>query len=185
MAIEEPKYSDKVVYKDFEIRSYASMLVAQAEVNESFDDAGNRAFRVLADFIFGNNTAQTKIAMTSPVTQKSAASEKIEMTAPVTQSKSTVGYVIQFVMPSHYTRETLPQPNDPRVKIVEIPARKVAVYSYSGSWSETRFNDKLGAFKSALAQERIVLAGEPSFARFNSPWQLPFLRRNEIWIEVK
>lgn len=183
MAIEEPKYTETVNYKDFEVRSYAPMLVAQTEVKEHFDDAGNKAFRVLADFIFGNNTSKTKIDMTAPVTQKTA-SEKIAMTAPVTQSKSSTGFVIQFTMPAAYTRETLPQPNDPRVKIVEIPARKMAVYSYTGSWSESRFNDKLADFKAALAREKIVTVGEPTFARFNSPWQLPFLRRNEIWLEV-
>ena len=185
MAIEEPKYTDKVFYKDFEVRFYATILVAQTEVNESFDCAGNKAFRVLAGFIFGNNTAKAKIDMTAPVIQKSADSEKIAMTAPVTQSKSYSGYLIQFTMPASYNRETLPQPNDPRVKIVEIPARQVAVYSYTGSWSESRFNEKLSAFNSALAREKITPVGGPTFARFNSPWQLPFLRRNEIWIEVK
>ncbi|MBM3382213.1 MAG: bifunctional methionine sulfoxide reductase B/A protein [Betaproteobacteria bacterium] len=184
MAIEEPKFTDKVEYKDFEIRSYAPILAAQTEVSESFDDAGNKAFRVLADFIFGNNTSQTKINMTAPVVQKPAASEKIAMTAPVTQSKGSKGYVIQFTMPATYTRDTLPKPNDPRVQIVEIPARRMAVYSYSGSWSESRYSEKLATFRAALAREKIVTTGEPTFARFNSPWQLPFFRRNEIWFEV-
>jgi peptide methionine sulfoxide reductase msrA/msrB len=184
MAIEEPKFTDKIVYQDFEIRSYAAILTAQTEVNESFDDAGNKAFRILADFIFGNNTTRTKIDMTAPVVQKPGASEKIAMTAPVTLSKASEGYIVQFTMPAKYTRETLPQPNDPRVKIVEIPARKIAVYAYTGSWSESRFNEKLAAFRAALAREKIETAGEPTFARFNSPWQLPFFRRNEIWLEV-
>jgi hypothetical protein len=103
MAIEEPKFTDKIVYQDFEIRSYAAILAAQTEVNESFDDAGNKAFRVLADFIFGNNTTRTKIDMTAPVVQKPAGSEKIAMTAPVTQSKAAKGYVVQFTMPANYT----------------------------------------------------------------------------------
>lgn len=184
LAIEEPKVIESKEYKDFVVRSYGSMIVAQTEVNEEFDDAGSKAFRVLADFIFGNNTAQAKISMTAPVIQQSARSEKIAMTAPVIQSKSASGYVVQFTMPAAYTRDTLPQPNDTRVKIVEIPARKIAVFSYSGSWSQTRFNEKLAEFKAALAKEKIVTVGEPTFARFNSPWQLPFFRRNEIWLEV-
>lgn len=183
-AIEEPKYTSKVSFKDFEVRSYAPILVAETEVKEEFEDAGNRAFRLLADFIFGNNTIKSKIDMTAPVTQQATTSEKIAMTAPVTQSKSGSGYVVQFTMPARYTLDTLPKPNDSRVRIVELAARKVAVYSYSGSWSESRYNEKLAEFKKALARESITTVGEPTFARFNSPWALWFLRRNEIWLEV-
>jgi hypothetical protein len=160
------------------------MIVAQTEVNEEFDDAGRKAFRVFAHFIFGNNTAQVNINMTDPVTKQSAGSEKIAMTAPVIQSKSSSGYVGQFTMPTAYTRDTLPQFNDTRVKIVAIPAHKIAVFSYSGSLSQTCFNAKLTKFKTALAREKIVSVDEPTFTRFNSSWQLPFFRRNEIWIEV-
>jgi peptide methionine sulfoxide reductase msrA/msrB len=184
MAIEEPKYTKIAAYKDFEIRAYDPVLVAQTEVSEGFDNAGNKAFRLLADFIFGNNTSKTKINMTAPVIQKSGASEKISMTAPVTMSKQSSGYIVQFTMPSSFNRETLPQPNDKRVEIIEIPARTVAVFSYSGSWSQERFEEKLAQFRAALARENIVTTGEPTFARFNSPWQLWFLRRNEIWLEI-
>jgi len=183
-AIEEPVVIEKTVYTDFEVRSYGPILVAQTEVKEEFADAGNKAFRVLADFIFGNNSAKSEISMTSPVIQKPAQSEKIAMTAPVIQSGGESGYTVQFTMPAKYTMQTLPVPNDPRVVIKEIPARRLAVYTYSGSWSEKRFNEKLAMFKAALARENLKEKGEPSFARFNSPWQLWFLRRNEIWLEL-
>lgn len=181
MAIEEPSYEVEKKYPSFEIRKYGPVLVAQAEVSASFEDSGNEAFRILADFIFGNNSSKTKIAMTAPVTQQG---EKIAMTAPVSMTKSGSSFVVQFSMPSKYNRETLPSPKDSRVKIVEIPTRRVAVYSYSGSWSETRFLEKLSDFKSALAKEGVVTNGEPIFARFDSPFRLWFLRRNEIWLET-
>lgn len=183
-AIEEPVVIEKTVYTDFEVRSYGPILVAQTEVKEEFADAGNKAFRVLADFIFGNNSAKSEISMTSPVIRKPAQSEKIAMTAPVIQSGGANGYTVQFTMPAKYSMQTLPVPNDPRVVIKEIPARRLAVYTYSGSWSEKRFNEKLAMFKAALARENLKEKGEPSFARFNSPWQLWFLRRNEIWLEL-
>jgi hypothetical protein len=183
-AIEEPVVIEKTVYTDFEVRSYGPILVAQTEVKEEFADAGNKAFRVLADFIFGNNSAKSEISMTSPVIQQPAQSEKIAMTAPVIQSGGENGYTVQFTMPAKYNLQTLPVPNDPRVVIKEIPARRLAVYTYSGSWSEKRFNEKLAMFKAALARENLKEKGEPSFARFNSPWQLWFLRRNEIWLEL-
>lgn len=181
MAIEEPSYTVRKKYDQFEVRQYDATLAAQTIVSEGFEDAGNKAFRVLADYIFGKNVSKTKMDMTAPVTQQN---EKIAMTAPVNLSRLGEGYVVQFMMPSKYTLETLPAPIDPRVTIVTLPARQVAVYSYSGSWSEERYNQKLAVFQEALKKENIQTIGQPVFARFNSPFQLWFLRRNEIWIEV-
>ena len=180
MSIEEPAFKVRKSYGEFEVREYGPVLVAQTESKETFENAGNQAFRILADFIFGKNTTQTKMEMTAPVTQ----SEKIAMTAPVNLSKGADGFVVQFVMPAKYTLETLPKPIDPQVKILEVPARQVAVYRYSGSWSEQRYQEKLSLFRELLQKEKILTKGEPTFARFNSPFQLWFLRRNEIWLEV-
>lgn len=182
MAIEEPKFTIETKKDLYEIRNYEATLVAETTIDANFDQAGNQAFRILADYIFGNNTAQTKIEMTAPVSQ--VKSEKIEMTAPVNLSKSAKGYLVQFTMPAKYNLQTIPQPNDKRVQIRQIPQRKVAVYRYSGSWSEDRYKEKLAEFVSALQKDNIKITGEPIFARFNSPFQLWFLRRNEIWIEI-
>lgn len=182
MAIEEPAFTIEKKYESFEIRKYDTVVVAQLQVDEKFEEAGNKAFRVLADYIFGNNRSKTKIAMTAPVTQQS---EKIAMTAPVNVKKSGSGHVVQFVLPASYTLETAPQPVDERVILAEIPARRVAVYSYSGSWSESRYQSKLSDFLKLIEAESLQIKGEPIFARFNSPFQLWFLRRNEIWIELE
>ncbi len=181
MAIEEPKYTVQVKTESYEIRHYGPTLVAETQVQADFDRAGNEAFRILADFIFGNNTTQTKIAMTAPVSQQA---EKIEMTAPVSMQQGPSGFVVQFTMPEKYTLETLPRPNDERVKIRELPARDVAVFTYSGSWSQKRYLKKLELFTAALTKDNLVAVGNPVFARFNSPFSLWFLRRNEIWLEV-
>ena len=87
MAIEEPKYEVVKTYPDFELRRYAPYLVAETEVTGDFDEVGNRAFRILADYIFGNNRRQEKLEMTAPVNQRPAAGggEKIAMAAPVAQ----------------------------------------------------------------------------------------------------
>ena len=87
-------------------------------------------------------------------------------------------------MPKTYTLETLPIPDDPKVIIRQTPARKVAVFTYSGSWSESRYLEKLSEFQEELKKNNIQTIGEPILARFNSPFQLWFLRRNEIWIEI-
>ncbi len=182
MAIEEPSFTVEQKTEVFEIRNYGPTLVAETKVQADFDEAGNKAFRILADYIFGNNTSQTQIEMTAPVSQQS---EKIAMTAPVSMSADGSNYVVQFTMPSSYNIKNLPKPNDPRVQIRELPPRRVAVYRYSGSWSEKRYKEKLLDFKNNLDQMNLTTLGDPVFARFNSPFSLWFLRRNEIWFELK
>lgn len=184
MAIEEPEYTVESKSTPYEIRKYGPIIVAETKIESDFENAGNQAFRILAAYIFGANKSKTKIAMTAPVNQE-AVSEKIEMTAPVTQTKGSSGFLVQFTMPKSYSLENLPTPDDARVELRELPARKVAVFSYSGSWSESRYLEKLASFKVELEKNQVESVGEPVLARYNSPFQLWFLRRNEIWIEVK
>jgi hypothetical protein len=183
MAIEEPDYKVESKTNDYEIRSYEAVIVAETTIESDFENSGNAAFKILAGYIFGGNKSKTKIEMTAPVSQQ-AASEKIAMTAPVTQTKGSAGYLVQFTMPKKYTLETLPVPDDSRVHLRQIPGRKIAVYTYSGSWSEKRYQDKLAIFREQLKKDEVATLGEPVLARYNSPFQLWFLRRNEIWLEV-
>jgi hypothetical protein len=184
MAIEEPAYTVESKASQYEIRKYGPIVVAETKIESDFENAGNQAFRILAGYIFGGNKSKTKIAMTAPVTQE-VASEKIAMTAPVTQTKEPTGFVVQFTMPEKYTLETLPTPDDSRVILRQLPARRVAVYTYSGSWSESRYAEKLSNFKLELKNDKVTSIGEPTLARYNSPFALWFLRRNEIWLEVQ
>jgi hypothetical protein len=183
MATEEPPYVVESKSEDYEVRQYDKVLVAETSVEAKFEEAGNKAFRVLADFIFGNNKSKSKISMTAPVTQQPS-SEKISMTAPVTQTENNGTYSVQFVMPKEYTLETLPVPVDQRITIREVPARKIAVRRYSGTWSEANYQEELRKFRKALARDQVNVTGEPTLSRFNSPFTLWFLRRNEIWLEL-
>jgi len=183
MAVEEPEFKVESKTDTYEIRKYSEILVAETQVNSSFEESGNIAFRILADYIFGNNKLKSKIDMTSPVTMQPR-SEKIEMTAPVGQVKNAAGFLIQFTMPKKFTLETLPEPNDVRVHLRKIPARRVAVYRYSGRWTEERYQEKLKEFLSALKNDHLQIVGEPVFSRFDPPFMPWFLRRNEIWMEV-
>jgi hypothetical protein len=183
MAVSEPQYTIKSKNDVYEVRSYEATFVAETWVDADFEDAGNQAFRILAGYIFGNNQSKTKIDMTAPVTQQ-AIPEKIQMTAPVSQTKSLTGYGVQFTMPDHFTLETLPEPIDPRVRLRKVNPRIVAVYRYSGSWSESRYKEKLADFNAALTKDKLKTMGEPTFARYNSPFMIWFLRRNEIFYEL-
>jgi hypothetical protein len=185
MGIEQPKFTVLKKEGDFELRQMVSYAVAETEVRATFKDAGNIAFWKLYHYIQGENQGQKKIAMTAPVgLQSPGAPEKIAMTAPVSQVPSDKGYIISFALPAIYTAETAPKPNDPTVTLRQIPARKVAVITYSGSWSESRYEGKKGELLQWIAAQGLKARGEPILARYNSPFTLWFLRHNEVQIEL-
>ena len=111
MAIEEPKYTVIEKSGEFELRAYSAKIVAETLVPGSMDKASSAGFRLIADYIFGNNTTRTgdneKISMTAPVTMEPS-SEKISMTAPVSMEQTGGQWRVHFVMPGRYTLETFP-----------------------------------------------------------------------------
>lgn len=182
-AIEEPKYTVVRQYDGFEIREYAPYLVAEVVVPGPADEAGNQGFRILAGYIFGKNKGERKIAMTAPVAQAPAPA-KIEMTAPVTQAAANGGYVVQFMMPSEYTLETLPEPLDPQVKLKEIAGARFAVIRYSGTWSERNYKEHLEKLERGVEAAGLRTTGSPIYSRYNAPFVPWFMRRNEIWLKL-
>ncbi|MBN2312721.1 MAG: heme-binding protein, partial [Sedimentisphaerales bacterium] len=133
--------------------------------------------------ITGENRSKASIAMTAPVNQK-AGSEKIAMTAPVNQQPAEGQYAVSFLMPSKYTMETLPEPLDPEVKLIEIPGRKMAAIRYSGSWSRKKYDARKALLEEFIREKGLTIIGPAIFARYDPPFQLPFLRRNEVLFEV-
>ncbi len=186
MAIEEPDYQVVGQYDDFELRLYAPYIVAEVDVQGEFDQSDNNAFRILAGYIFGDNAASEKMAMTAPVeSTRTAKGEKMAMTAPVTATAASDDgrTTYAFVMERKYTLQTLPVPNDSRIRIRSMPERTMAVHRYSGRWTEDKYLQKEEALRSALAARGAQTVGDPVLARYNSPFSLPFLRRNEVMIE--
>ena len=167
-----------------EIRHYPSYLIAETLVDADFKEAGNKAFRRLFNYISGSNKKQESISMTAPVSQVET-SENIAMTAPVGMQQAEGKYAVSFLMPSKYTIETIPEPLDESVIVKEIPAQKVAAIRYSGSWSQARYEAKKASLESFMATKGLVSVGEPVFARYDPPFQVWFLRRNEVLIPVE
>lgn len=180
MAYESPTYRVVDRFGAIEIREYEPYLVAETTVDGGLEGAGNRGFRILAKYIFGDNQGKRKIAMTTPVSQEIAEGTKISMTAPVTQEKAGDKYRIQFMMPAEYSRQELPEPNDPRIAIREIPVRRLAAVRYSGTWSKRNYHEHLNQLLATLSAEGYEPVGEPIWARYNPPFMPWFLRRNEI-----
>lgn len=183
MAYEQPTYRVLQGADAFEVRQYAPYLIAETAVDGSFDEAGNEAFRRLAGYIFGKNRANRKIEMTVPVEQQPR-SEKIAMTVPVGQERRGEQWVMSFMIPSRFTLETVPQPEDPRVTLREMPARKMAVVRFSGRGSAEQFEARKADLLHRVAEAGLQPRGEVVYARYNAPWTPWFLRRNEVLVEV-
>lgn len=185
MATEEPKYNLIQQSGDVELREYAPKIIAETVVSGDLDDASSKGFKRIADYIFGNNTApaggKEKIAMTAPVTME-AQSEKISMTTPVTMQKTEGMRRMHFVMPSQYTMETIPKPNNPAVTLRQIPSQRYAVIRFSWFAGEDKVAKKTSELLTWMKDNNITPTGSPELARYNPPWTLPFLRRNEVMI---
>ena len=180
--VEQPKYQVVEIDKNIEIRDYGPTIVAEVEVSGEREKAIGEGFRLIADYIFGNNSSKQKVPMTAPVTQQTG--EKIAMTAPVTQRGSGNTWTVRFIMPANYTLATLPKPNNPAVKLREIPGKRFAVIRFSGMAGEEslkRHTEELQAF---IGSKKLQALSAPTYAFYNPPWTLPFFRRNEVMIEV-
>lgn len=184
MAIEEPKYTVLEKEKSFELRAYAPKIIAETLVSGDLDDASSTGFRRIADYIFGNNTSVSgeteKMSMTAPVTME--ASEKISMTAPVTMEEADGQWRMHFVMPSQYTLETLPKPNNPAISLREMPSQHYAVIRFSWFAGEEKVAKKAAELLAWMKSKNITPTGKAELARYNPPWTPPFLRRNEVMI---
>jgi len=183
MATEEAKYAVLEKEGRFELRQYEPCIVAETLVEGDFDEVGNAGFRRLFRYISGDNQQKMPISMTAPVAQEMK-SEKISMTAPVTQQKGGNDWSIAFVMPDEYTLDSLPIPNDARITLRAIPARLLAAITYSGTWSESRYEEHKALLDKMISKQKLRTAGEYIYARYNPPFTPWFMRRNEVLVPV-
>ncbi|MCU0869300.1 MAG: heme-binding protein [Burkholderiales bacterium] len=168
---------------DIELRDYAGYTVAEVVVPGPADAAGNQAFGLLFGYISGRNQAQRKLEMTVPVTQ--AVAGPIDAAAAVTQPAADGRFVVQFVLPRGVRLDNAPPPSDPRVTLRDVPPRRVAAVRYSGVWSAPDHVQHIARLESALRDAGIAWSGPPVYARYNSPFTPGFMRRNEIWLDVR
>lgn len=180
--VEQAKYEVVESHGSIEIRDYAPMIVAEVEVSGEREPAIQQGFRMIADYIFGNNISAQKVAMTAPVIQQP--SEKIAMTAPVIQQGDGASWHVRFVMPSSYTLATLPKPKNDAVKLKEIKSNRFAAIRFSGMGSEESLKKHTEELEQFLKERKLKAISAPTYAFFNPPWTLPFLRRNEVMVEV-
>jgi hypothetical protein len=184
MATEEPAFTVVIDDGAFQVRQYPALLVAETRVGGDRKDASTEGFRILAGYIFGGNTRRQKIAMTAPVLQSPPTSEKIAMTAPVSETAVGDDWIVRFTMPSGYTMETLPKPDDPRVELGLTPAVRVAVVRFSGWTNDQDFKRKRAELEQWMTKRGLKATGPASLAQYNPPWTLGPLRRNEVMVPI-
>jgi hypothetical protein len=195
MAYEEPKNRVIETVGAIEIREYLPTIVAEVEVEGERSDAASKGFRALAGYIFGGNKSTQKIAMTAPVTQEAqpATNEKIAMTAPVTQNPvgthiGTDGlqrWRVTFTMPSQYTLETLPKPDNAAVKLSVQPGEKRATIRFSGFSTVSNLEKHRLLLAAFISERQLPTKGEYTVAFYNDPFTLPWNRRNEWWVALQ
>lgn len=169
--VNEPKYKVISSQEKIEIREYTPILLAQVSVVGERKTAISAGFRILADYIFGNNEGRQKITMTAPVIQQ--------------ESSENLHWNVRFVMPSEYTLETLPHPKNNQIDIMSIPSKCYAVIRFSGLAREGILQRNLDLLQQYISSKKLHEVGKPVYAFYNPPWTLPFLRRNEIMIEIR
>jgi len=183
VAVEEPAFRTVLRDSAFEIRDYPALVVAEVAVIGEQKEAASKGFRLLAGYIFGGNRRKQSIAMTAPVAQEPS-SEKIAMTAPVIQTQTAGEWVVRFTMPSAYSLETLPEPNDTRVRLRVTPPARFVVIQFSGLARPDDVAAKTAELSAWMQQRHLRRAGPASLAQYNPPWTLWFMRKNEVMIPI-
>jgi hypothetical protein len=168
LALEELPYRVLEKVGDFEIRQYQPYVAAEILLDGGFQRVGNEGFRRLVAYIHGENRQHLTFPLTAPVGQENVDGK----------------WRVTFVMPSSSTRETLPEPLDPRIKLVEVPGTLMAAVRYSGLWNRSLYEAQENRLRDFIRRKDLKIIGPPIFARYNSPFMLWFLRRNEVLIPV-
>ena len=190
MATGEPEFHLSFQEGAFEVRDYPSLIAAEVTVTGERREAATAGFKLLAGYIFGANQRREKVAATTPPEQSVMQGETIAMTAPVTQTQASPGgkettWVIRFVMPSRYALSDLPVPTDKRVTLKTLPPQRFAVHRFSGLAHEADVEENTSTLKAFAAKRQLLAIGLPSLARYDPPWRLWFLRRNEILLPIE
>lgn len=183
--VEQAQYSVLEKKEGYEIRSYPKHIVAQTSVSGDYEKSLRDGFRIVASYIFGGNKKKQSIAMTSPVSVNND-SQKIAMTAPVNVSGDSQTRTIAFVMPKKYTLESLPEPTDSRVQLVEVPEKTFAVLGFSW-WRSNDRTQKMGKKLLLLLENDgiTVISKEFNYAGYTAPFTPPWMNKQEVLVEIK
>jgi len=167
--IEKQAYRVIKKEKEFEIRYYPSATFATIRSNvNTYRELSGSGFRKIAGYIFGNNETSTKIAMTSPVHMEIGEE----------------GSSMSFVMPSKYSINNLPKPNDDNVEIYESKPEYVAAIEFGGYVNDATLKRYAEQLQKSLERHDIKPIGHYRYLGYNPPYQL-INRRNEVIVQIE
>jgi hypothetical protein len=183
-ATEEPAFTVSLKVGAFEVRDYPALVAAEVSEDGDRKQALQAGFRVLADYIFRGNERRQRIPMTVPVVQARPGGDVIPVSGPITQTAAGEAWLIRFIMPRGYALESLPAPEDPRVRITVIPPARLAVVRFSGLARDRDVARATADLKAFIESHHLQAAGAASLARYDPPWRPWFMRRNEIMVPL-
>ena len=178
-----PNYSVVATKPEYEIRRYDPYIIAETPMGS---ESGSSGFNELFQYISGNNAGGTKLSMTAPVLESAGETgQKLPMTAPVLKKNGAGGGIISFVMPPGLRLEDLPQPKSVKITLREIHGLKAAVVRFSGVANTENIKEKTEHLLRNLQHDGVRVLSIPTTALYNPPWTPPFMRRNEVMVEIE
>jgi len=178
---EEAGYKVLRQQDQFEIRNYDGYTVVETRVDQNFEEAQQIAFRRLFDYISGQNKSERKVSMTAPVVMQPIEGTEL----PRFAVKGESGWTISFVLPREYTLETAPTPKSELLSLRWVAPKRVAVSRFSGAFASSKFLEQAAQLQQWLEREGESPQSAPRLAGFDPPWTLPFLRRNEVQVDLE
>jgi SOUL heme-binding protein len=199
---DEPAFEVERQIGRLSIRRYAARVEARTHVGtDDFELALERGFHRLAGYLFGGNRPRARSPRTLPVgtagdeelrpatpvvvSAAGLTSERLPMTSPVFIESRAGGYDMAFAMPRHRTFESLPAPDDAGVHLREVSPRRVAVLGFRSGYTREIITARQSELMQLVAAGGLSAVGSPAFAAFDPPWTLPWLRRNEVFVEIR
>lgn len=183
--VNEPSYRTERKADGYEVRFYESYLLAEAHIAPGTEEPLRKGFKMLFEYIGGANKGSRKISMTAPVLQEGISAEKIPMTKPVLRRNGEKGSVVAFVLPAGYSLQTAPLPENPDIHMREIASRRVAVIRFSGYANDEVIDNQTKRLISLLERDGLRPKGNIMAAYYNPPWTPPFMRRNEVMVDLE
>lgn len=180
-ATEEPDYRTLRTDKDFQVRSYPEIVIAETIVQGSRRESLEQGFRRLADYIFAKSRSGEPLAMTVPVMQDGG--DPMASDPPLFDDQLAGAWRTRFVMPAERSADALPPPPD-GVELVTLPPRRVAVVSFAGRPDDRALAKQEDRLRGWLARHGEKSDAEPEYAFYNSPMIPGPLRRNEVWLAL-
>jgi hypothetical protein len=184
--IEHPGYAVIERRSGYEVRRYDAFMLAQVQVRAPWRQALSQASATLDDYFSGNNTMQASITASRLVhIESEAESETIALVAPVIQEQKKDFWVVSFVVPSRYTWSTVPRPNDPQIRLVEVPAHTTAVRIFGGWIDQAAADARAAELRELLTKDHETILGLPQTVQYGPAWTPPFLWHNEVLLTIR